>query len=98
MRLDPWSCLSFDVACVEYDERFTLELERTKDVPLTPEEIKQRERQKPTKLEPAHSHALLMRLLGIATDTETALGPEAPMDQMQQAAAWFRQLAGWSTE
>lgn len=95
MNLDPWSCLSFDVGCVEFDERFTIEMERTKEVDMTPEEIRKRDDRKATKLEPANSHAVLMQLLGVPTDE---IDVAAPFDQMQHAAAWFRQQAGWPSE
>ena len=54
MNLDLWSCLSFDIACVAFDERFQLEHDATKEVELTPEERKRD--YKTTKLVPANSH------------------------------------------
>lgn len=93
MNLDPWSCLSFDVACVEFDERFQLEHDATKEVELTPEEIKQDYR--PTKLERVNDHKTLMRLLAI--DVDEAEDEATAADQMTRAAAWFRQLTGWES-
>ena len=91
MTLDPWSCLSFDVACVEFDERFQLELEATKEVELTPEERKAE--YVPTKLVAANDHRELNRMLGIPVDDDEAEATAG--DQMTRAAEWFRQRAGW---
>jgi hypothetical protein len=66
MNLDLWSCLSFDMACFAFNERFQLEHDATKAMELTPEEQKQD--YKPTKLVPTNSHKELVRLPAIAVD------------------------------
>jgi hypothetical protein len=75
MGYSPDACLSFDVACVEYDERFQHELERTRWVPLASERDS-----KPMTQVPFHEHATLLRLLGLApppSAPETPVSPEA---------------------
>lgn len=58
----PWMCLSFDVACVEFVERWERERDATVEV-LAP-----RGKRKPTVPAPKHSPDQLLRWLGIDPD------------------------------
>lgn len=79
--------LSFDVACIEFDERFQLELDATVEVPLTDEE--KRKPYVPTKTEPANTHDQLMAMLGLALD-EDGVDGDVKASVMNRAADWFR--------
>ena len=57
--IDPWSCLSFDIACVSFVERYEQMAQATIEVPMTEAEKKQ----KAMKRVPAYSLEDLMRVL-----------------------------------
>lgn len=81
------ACLSFDVACVEFDERFQLELDATKEVELSEDELRSRDKAKPTKTVAANSHAQIMHFLALpVTDDDETIDQNV----MTAAADWFR--------
>lgn len=93
MGLDWGECLSFDVACVAYDERFDQELKATKEVPAP-----QTKRQ-PTIPVPLHEQEELMRMLGFSKeDIEQTMESEAEDprvtalvdDILRGSAAWLK--------
>jgi hypothetical protein len=86
--------LSFDVACVEYDERMDYEIHATKEVELSPEEAKADRNRKPTKTVRANSQSALMHMLGVPVYEDDESDSEAT-SVMARAASWFRQLARW---
>jgi hypothetical protein len=90
--MDARTCLSFDVACVEFEERFAQERDATQEIPLSESDVRARDRSRQTKTVPLHSHARLMHFLGLADGDDRVTDTLDP-DLMVSAAAWF-QLQG----
>lgn len=99
MTFSPWACLSFDVACVEYDERLQQEIEATREEPLSPEERKRE--YVPTQTLAVNDRDTILRMMGLTPDTagDTAVPrPTVPANTMSAAAAWLQSQTDWPAE
>lgn len=77
-----WSqCLAFDLACLEFVERYEREEEATREVPMTAADKKRRQ----TKLVPKHTPDALLAMLGI--DVAGVRGESDPDEAMVDALA-----------
>lgn len=76
--LSEFACLSFDVACVEFDERYTQESERMKEVPAP------KHHGPPTTLVPARELDELKFLLGLVPMFQKMIEADPAVDEMVQ--------------
>lgn len=76
---DPFTCLRFDVACVEYEGAWEREKGRTVQVPVPSG------KRRPTMPAPAHTPDVLLQLLGI--DPQEARGAGLEIDERTEELA-----------
>lgn len=86
---DPWSCLSFDVACVEYETAYEREANRTVEVPVP------KGKRRATMPVPAHKPDVLLRLQGIDPRAAASEGLEIDEQTKEMAASVLTGEADW---
>jgi hypothetical protein len=74
--LSEFACLSFDVACVEFDTRYTQEAERMKEVPMP------KRHGPPTTLVPARELDELKFLLGLVPHFQKMVEADPLVDEL----------------
>lgn len=87
MGCDEATCLSFDIACLEFDERYRREAEATKEVPAP------KHHGPAMTLKPLHDVTTLRRLLGLSSEDDARVETTPEIEAM--AAEILRGDAVW---